>query len=117
MGSIAKLSSAVSGKKRAFFIDLAKIESMKEFFSIRDDETIIPAKDKDSVQELIGAMSLSRGKNIFFIMTPRFMWDGFPFHLLTKEGFVENVDYVRGWEFLSEAHGNKFNSYSLIKAM
>lgn len=115
--SMANLSAIMSGKTRAFFVNPDKIESMKEFFAIRDDELIIPSENEDSLQKLIDAMKDSQGKCVFFIMTKKFIDKNFPFKLLIKEGFVLDKDFVKGWQFLSETHGNKFNSYPLIQAM
>ena len=115
--SALKLSATMSGKTRAFFIEPAKIESMKEFFFISDDDTIILANNNDAVERLLGAMNFSRGACLFFIMTQKFQGKGFPFHLLTKEGFVEEVDFVKGWKIFPEAYGDTFRSYPIIKAM
>ena len=113
----AKLSAIVSGKTRAFFVEPSRIEAMKKFFLIRDDEKIIPAENEDSINKLIDAMKASQDKFVFFIMTPRFLNKDFPFDLLTKEGFAVDKDFVRGWVFLTDAYGNPFNSYPLIRAM
>lgn len=113
----AKLSAIVSGKTRAFFVEPSRIEAMKKFFFIRDDEKIIPAENEDSINKLIDAMKASQDKFVFFIMTPRFLNKDFPFDLLTKEGFAVDKDFVRGWVFLTDAYGNPFNSYPLIRAM
>lgn len=115
--SAANLSAVVSGKTRAFFVEPAKVDAMKKFFSIRDDELIIPAENQDSIQRLIGAMKASQGKCVFFIMTEKFLNKNFPFELLTNEGFALGKNFLRGWEYLSEAHGNRLNSYYLIQAM
>lgn len=108
-----KLSAIVAGKNRAFFVEPTKIDSMKKTFSIRNDETIIPAENENSIQKLIDAMKITRGKYVFFIMTEKFLNKNFPFDLLTKEGFVENVDFVKGWQYLD----SPLNSYPLICAM
>ena len=115
--SSLKLSATMSGKTRAFFIEPTSIEPMKEFFFISDDDTIILANNNDAVERLLGAMNFSRGACLFFIMTQKFQGKGFPFHLLTKEGFVEEVDFVKGWKIFPEAYGDTFRSYPIIKAM
>lgn len=114
---IGKISYIMSGKTRAFFIEPSKIELMKEFFAIRDDEEIILAENEDSIQKLIESMKISQGKCVFFIMTKKFLKKKFPFDSLTKEGFALDKDFVKGWVFLSEAYGSSFNSYPLIQAM
>ena len=113
----ARLSAIMSGKTRAFFVEPSKIDSMKKFFSIRNNEMIISAENEESITKLIDVMKASKDKCVFFIMTPRFLNKSFPFDLLIKEGFVLDKDFVRGWEFLSEAYGNPFYSWSLFQAM
>lgn len=114
---MAKTSAIVSGKTRAFFVKPAKIESLKNFFSIRDDELIIPAESKESLQKLIDAMKSSVGKCVFFIMTEKFLKKDFPFEMLIKEGFVLDKDFVKGWQYLSGDYGNPLNSHPFVQAM
>ena len=109
-----KLSALVSGKSRGFFIEEHKTDWLKKIFSIRDDEIIVPAKNAESIQELLDTMKAVKGKFIFFIITRKFPPpQDFPFDLLTKEGFVEGVDFVKGWDYLDLP----LQSYSLIYAM
>lgn len=110
--STIEISALMSGKTRAFFVEPAKVESLRKIFSIRDDELIIPAKDEGSLQKLIDAMKTSQGKTLFFIMTENFLKKKFPLKRLTKARFVENKDFLKGWELV-----NSFNSQPLIKAM
>ncbi len=112
MDSNLKLTATMSGKTRAFFIEPARIDWLKKVFSVRDDETIILNENNESVQRLIGAMKISKDKCVFFIMNKNF-----PFHLLSKEGFVEGTHFLRGWTLLSEANGEEFSSFPFIKAM
>ena len=114
---MANASAIVSGKTRAFFVAPAKIESMKKFFSIRDDELIIPAENQDSLKKLLDAMKTSQGKCIFFIMTEKFLKKNFPFDKLIKEGFVQDKDFLKGWKYLSDSYGNPLNSHQLVQAM
>ena len=114
---MANTSAIVSGKTRAFFVEPAKIESMKTFFSIRDDELIIPAENQDSLKKLLDAMKTSQGKCVFFIMTEKFLKKNFPFDLLTKKGFVQDKDFLKGWKYLSDSYGNQLNSHPLVQAM
>ena len=114
---IAKTSAIVSGKARAFFVDPTKIDAMKKFFSIRNDELIIPAENENSLQKLLDAMKTSQDKCVFFIMTEKFLNKNFPLDLLTKEGFVLNKDFLKGWGYLSSDYGNPLNSYKLIQVM
>ncbi len=114
--SALKLSAIMSGKTHAFFVEPAKVDSMKKIFSIHDGETIIPAENKESIHRLIGAMKITQGKCVFFIMTTKLFNENFPFDLLTKEGFVENKDFVKGWNYLNSPPSPAV-SYSFIQAM
>lgn len=105
------------GKTRAFFVDPKKIESTKKFFSIRDDEIIIPAENEQSLQKLLELMKMLKGKCIFFIMMQEFMKKPFPFDLLKKEGLADCRDWLKGWNFLSEANGGSFNTNPLIRIL
>ncbi|MBQ6298381.1 MAG: hypothetical protein IJK81_11990 [Selenomonadaceae bacterium] len=111
--SALKLSAIMSGKTRAFFVEPAKVDFMKKIFSICDDEIIIPAENEQSIQKLTEAMKLHKGKCVFFVMTEKLSNKNFPFDLLTKEGFIEAKDFVKGWQYLD----SPLNSYSLIQAM
>ena len=109
-----KLSALVSGKSRGFFIEAQKTERIRKLFSVRADEIIIPAKNPNSIQELIDAMKARRGSFIFFIMTRRFpIPQNFPFDRLIEEGFVEGVDFIKGWDYLNLP----MDTNSLIQAM
>ena len=110
--AMVRLSALMSGKTRAFFALPQDIEMLKIFFTMRDDEEVILAETQQSLQELIDAMKRARGKKIFFIIIPNF-----PFNILIQAGFVYGEDFLNGIEFLSEANGVPFNSYSLINAM
>lgn len=115
---VATTSAIVSGKARAFFVEPNQINEMKKYFSICDDETIIPAENEDSIQNLIDAMKLSQGKTVFFILTDKFLKKDFPFDKLTEEnGFVENKDFVKAWKYLSEDYKRQLNSISFIGFM
>lgn len=111
--SAMKLSAIVAGKTRAFFIEPTKIDSIKKAFLIRDDEKVLLAKNEESIQNLFDEMKNSKGKIVFFIMTKKVLKKSFPFNTLIKEGFVENVDFVKGWNYLD----TPLNSYPLVQAM
>ena len=110
--SMIKISAMMSGKTRAFFTAPNNRDAVKKIFSVRDGEQIILAENNKSLKKLLDAMKNSRGKKVFFVMLPNF-----PFDVLIKEGFKSGVDFVNGFEFLSEAHGVPLNSYQFIKAM
>ena len=110
-------SAIVACKTRAFFIEPSQINEMKKYFSIRDDEEIIPAENEESIQNLIDAMKASQGKCVFFIMTDKFLKKDFPFDKLTENDFVENKDFVKAWKYLSEDYKRQVNSISFIQYM
>ena len=107
----------LAGKSRAFFIEPKKVESVKKIFSIRDDALIIPAENEESLQKLLDAMKASKDKCVFFIMPQKFLNKDFPFDMLTKAGFADNKDFVKGWYYLTEANGGTFNTNPFIRAM
>ncbi len=112
---LALISAAVSGKSRAFFVDPTKIDDMKKNFSVRENEfMLIPGEDESSIQTLLDTMKTLKDKYVFFIMTEKFLKKKFPLDALTKAGFVEGVDFIKGWEFLPE-DPKAFNSYPIIK--
>lgn len=108
------VSANVSGKNRAFYIEPHKIDRMKRIFSAHEDEIFISADNtEESLKNLIDTMKTYHGKTIFFIITAKFMGNPFPFSLLNKEGFIEGVDYIKGWLLLSLAPDLR----SFVKAM
>ncbi len=111
-GSLRNLSVIMNGKTRAFFTLPEIVEAIRLIFSVRQDEKIIPIENQKSLQMLIAAMKNSQGKELFFIVYPNF-----PFKVLTQEGFVQDRDFVNGWEFLSAEHGVPLKSYQLIQTM
>ena len=112
--TLMKFSAMMSGKTRAFFTAQENVEQLSKLFSIRDDEDIIHAENQESLQNLITAMRISQGKKLFFIFMPNFNAIS---KLLEKLGFVQSEDFINGVNFLPMAHGGRFNSYQLIKAM
>ena len=114
---LASITATVSGKRRAFFVEPEKIETVKKVFSVRANEfIIIPGENEDSIQSLLDTMTTLKGKYVFFIMTENFFDKEFPFALLTTAGFVEGVDFIKGREFLAENPAT-FNSYPIIKEL
>ncbi|MBR4152466.1 MAG: hypothetical protein IKT98_05850 [Selenomonadaceae bacterium] len=95
--SMRNVSAFVSGKTRAFFTLQQNVQVTKDFFSIRADEDIIIAGEKDSMKNLLDAMKQAAGKKIFIILIPKF-----PFEILIKAGFTFGKDFLNGMEFLSE---------------
>ncbi len=112
------VSASVTGKNRAFYIEPQKIGWLKKLFAGRDDEIFLPAENnEESLQALIDTMKIHKGKTVFFIITARHMGRGFPFDRLNKEGFVESVDYIKGWLLLSGRQGVPHQSHALVKML
>lgn len=113
--SSVNISVIIQGKTRAFFVEPKKIEAMKKFFLIRNNEEVIPAENEGSIKKLIDAMKKNKGQSIFFIMTEKFPRKAFPFSKLTNAGFEEGKDFLKGWLFLPEPQNVPANSYFYIE--
>ena len=113
---IRNISAMMSGKKRGFFIEAGKINWLKNVFSVHDDEIVILGENEESLQKLSDIMKMLKGNYVFFILTAKFPKENFPFDKLIAEGFVEGVDFVKGWQFLEEGRV-AFNSVPIIKAL
>ena len=75
-------------------------------------------KNEESLKILLDTMKAANGRCVFFIMTEKFLKKKFPFDMLTKAGFVENKDFVKGWTLLSEEKsGIPYNSFPIINAI
>ena len=115
--SAIKVSTVLSNKSRAFFVEPKKLDSMKKLFSIQKQEEIILAENEGSLKKLIQAMKNAKDKSVFFILTEKFMNKNFPFDQLKQAGFTEGKNYLKAWTFLAEAKSTPFNSYSLIEQL
>ena len=105
------------GKMRAFFVEPAKLNSVKSLFDIKDFEQVILAENEASIEKLIDTMKTYAGACVFFIMTEKFLDKNFPFERLIKEGFVEDKDFFKGWTFTTDTRVKATDDYSLISAM
>ncbi len=112
-----KIAAIMPGKMRAFFIEPAKLKTMTAAFAIKPYEEVILAENEKSLKQLIEAMKTYKGMSVFFILTEKFLKKKFPIELLQREGFTEDKDFVKAWNFLPDAQGVKFDSYSLLKTM
>ena len=110
---LINLTSALSGRKRAFVLVAEYLEPLKFVFGAKDRELIIIEKFKDTAQ-LIKTLKKSRSQKVFLAMLPNYplLRD-----LLAAEGFIENKDFFDGTKFLSTAHGWRFDSYPFIKVL
>ena len=116
--SILKLSETLTGKFRTFFVEPEKVEATVKSFAIRRYEEIILAQKEESIQDLLDAMKNSHDTCVFFIMSEKFAGKKFPFDRLTKAGFTEGKDFLKGWTLLSESQGGgALNSYPVIEQM
>ena len=113
--TLQQMSSILTQKRRAFFIETQVIAAMKKFFGVIDGEEIIDAKQSGAIEKLIKAMRASQGKKIYFILVTNIK----PLHeRLTREGFKYGADYVNARNFLAENQGGTpMNSYEFIKNM
>lgn len=110
--SMIKLTAVMSGKARVFVMRKNDVDSIKQIFSVRDDEEVIIADKYIPRQEVFESMNASRGKKFFFIFMP-----DFPFVNFEKMGFVKGTDFVDGFTFLPEVYGIPLDSHRLLKAM
>ncbi len=111
----ALVSMIMSGKSRVFFVDKVNIELMHSAFFVKEDEKIIVAKNLNYIQLLKDSIRASKGKELYFILTPS--WYGKIHAELIKDGFVEGRDFVDAMSFLSELHGVPLEKYDFVKAM
>ncbi|MBR1805583.1 MAG: hypothetical protein IJ774_04245 [Selenomonadaceae bacterium] len=108
------LSSTLVRRKRVFFAPQENLMAIADIFAIQGDEEVIIADAEEADVTLLGAMKRFRGQKIFFIM----LQDSAALrNFLTRQGFVPNEDFVDGFEFFTEDHGVKFNSYPFVKAI
>ena len=109
-----QMTALVSGKTRAFFVNVSNIELMKQIFYVRADEEIIQFVNEESFQILADSMYNSRGKKIFFIL-----FDDYPqlSAALSRAGFVEGRDFINAAMFLSDANDVPLNTYQLVKSL
>ncbi len=113
--TLQQMSSILTKRRRAFFVETQVLSAMKKFFVIEDGEELIDAKQSGAVEKLIKAMRASQGKKIYFLLVTNIK----PLHeKLTAEGFKYGADYVNARNFLAENQGGvPMNSYEFIKNM
>ena len=115
-GNALKISTALQGKMRVFFIEPKKVESLTNFFSIKNYEEVILAENEESLKKLINTMKKFKDVCVFFITTEKFMNKNFPFDQLKKEGFAEGKDFLKAWNFLPNVNALS-KTYGLIELM
>jgi len=109
-----KVSTAMNGKTRVFFVESQSIDAVKKIFNSQGNEEFIPAEDKNAIANLVYAMGKFHDRKIFFIFSDNF--DSLN-DVLTQLDFVKDKDFFDGTEFLSEEHGLPLKSHPLIKFM
>ena len=110
-----KVSEIFAEKRRAFVTFPPNVNSMKQIFSVNNDEEIFQIDSQDWLQDLVMNMKKSVGEKIFIILTggiyPQLR------AILTQADLVEGRDFINGEIFLSEVHGVQLNLYALTMKM
>ena len=109
---LINLTSALSGRKRAFVLFNEYVNPVKIIFNAQSEELFVIENFKD-MPHLINTLKNLHNQRVFLSMLPNYplLRD-----LLMAEGFVENKDFFDGMKFLSAAHIS-VDSYHLVKAM
>ena len=107
------LTSALSGRRRAFVSFAEYVEPIKFIFAAKDDELIVIENFRD-LPHLINTLKKSCSQKVFIAMI-----ENYPLlrDLLTAQGLIENKDFFDGMKFLAASHGLKVSSYPLIRAI
>ena len=107
-----QMTALVSGKTRAFFVNLPNMEIVKQTFYIKADEEIIQFVNQESFQILADSMYNSRGKKIFFIL-----FEGYPQLrlMLIDAGFVEGEDFINAEIFLPKVNAETLDTFELVR--
>ena len=102
--TLLHLTNLLTERKRAFFVgDNLRIPA-KEIFRIKNGESLIYSPPGE--EKLVRELTASKGKKIFFL----FLKNYWPTRMsLVNQGFVEGMDFVNGFMFLSERYGFKFS--------
>lgn len=106
------LSTAMSGKTRAFISFESSLDLLIENFSVRNDEEVLLIKHGTPLQKLIDMINASRAEKFFFILVPNF-----PFDVLKEAGLVYGKDFINGFDFLLMRQEPPPLSYSLLAEM
>ncbi|MBR0061416.1 MAG: hypothetical protein IJP68_08040 [Selenomonadaceae bacterium] len=98
---------------RAFFLSPGDVPTIKMLFNIQDDEPIIEARGKDSLNELLIKMDELRGQKIWFISHSDWLTME---KVLTYLGFKANEDFMNIELFLTSEQGGKPpHTYSFVR--
>ena len=109
-----RLSILMSKKRRAFFIQPANIESIKQIFNIDEDEEIIVFDSQDAFAKMIISLKEAQGRKFFYLFVPDFRAIN---EVLIKNGLVKDIDYIDGMSLLSERFGVMDGTFDLVKAL
>ena len=111
--NLLRFTNLLTRRKRAFLCDKNFIEPARHIFEVQPDELVVelPLNHKTLTN-----LQDSREKTLLFC----FMDNYWQFRIfLLQQGFIENLDFVNGFMFLSESHGLKFgfDSKPLVQAL
>ena len=98
------VTNLLSERRRAFLVAEGFVESAKKIFAIKPDEPVMNLSEGGEI--FIKRMNENKGKILLFILANNY-WQVRNF--LIRRNFVENIDFINGFLFLSERHGVKFN--------
>ena len=105
----------LSQKQRGFFVTAGNLPVLTQIFNITDKDVFVELKDTTSVDALTEKMKALRGQIIFFLFVDEYSpWRN---ELITR-GFAENLDFVNGVDFMTEAQSHqKKKSYQFVGKM
>ena len=111
---LVDVSKIFSNKRRIFYAELNNFETFKKIFKIGADEEIIDGTKFDSTKFLLNEMKKLRGKAVFILFSRNYESI---MERLVLEGFVENLDFVNAFQFLSSTHGKPIQTSFLVKVI
>lgn len=88
---LLNLTNLLAHRQRAFFASKKDFNNLKKIFNMSDEELLIDATKKDSLNKLLEEMTNSKNKKIFFILIGGYSTVN---RILAEYGFKENVDYI-----------------------
>ena len=98
------VTNLLGSRRRAFLVERGFLELARQIFAINADELVMDLSTE--AETLIREMNANRGKIILFILVGNYPQIR---DFLTGKSFVEDMDFINGFMFLSERHGLKMN--------
>lgn len=107
-------TNLLAQRQREFFIDKDNLELVKQIFKITNDERVIDSSMSE--EKLIKELKKIKDKKVLFFFSAKY-WK--MRKNLKNNGFVEGVDFLNGFMFLSERYGPnfKFDTKSLVQVL